>query len=364
LPEPLKDLLFADEFIARLATGLAVQLADFDPGHFVALVFDADWSNRELMDRVRHVAACLRRTLPEHYPTTVDILRAVAPDFPGFPAVIFSEFVGAYGLDHWDVSMPALAFFTPLASSEFGVRPYLLVDPQRALAYMYEWAKDENEHVRRLASEGSRPRLPWGPSLPAFKEDPTPLLPILEALKDDESEYVRRSVANSLNDISKTHPQLMLDIAERWLGHSEERDRLVKHACRTLLKAGNTRAMLLMGFGDPTDITVQDLHAEPDCLNIGDNASFSFVLQVGCSGTSKIRLEYVVYYAKAKGQLSPKVFQIREASFEPGEHQISRLHSFLERSTRRHYPGTHELAVKVNGQEKARVSIELLALAE
>jgi len=361
LPEPLKDSLFADAFVERLSAGIEAQLACFDALQFVALVLDAEWENRELMDRVRHVASCLRHMLPEHYPTAVDVLRAVAPDFPGFPAVIFSEFVGAYGLEHWDVSMPALAFFTPLASSEFGVRPYLLADALRALTYMYEWAKDENEHVRRLASEGSRPRLPWGPSLPAFKQNPSPLIPILETLKDDESEYVRKSVANSLNDISKTHPQLVLDIAERWMGNSEERDRLVKHACRTLLKAGNSRALLLMGFGDPVNISAQDLILEPETLRIGDDSMFSFVLQVGSARASKIRLEYTVYYVKARGQLSPKVFQIREACFEPGEHRIARTHSFLERSTRKHYPGVHELAIKVNGVEKARASFDLLA---
>jgi hypothetical protein len=180
-------------------------------------------------------------------------------------------------------------------------------------------------------------------------------------LKDDGSEYVRRSVANSLNDISKTHPDLVLDICERWLGHSTERDRLVKHACRTLLKAGDTQAMMLMGFGDPADILVRDLKLEPNKLRIGEETAMSIVLQVDGAQTSKVRLEYVVYYVKARGKLSPKVFQIKERMFEPGEHKVSKTHSFLERSTRKHYPGTHELAIKVNGVEKARAAVELLA---
>jgi 3-methyladenine DNA glycosylase AlkC len=276
-------------------------------------------------------------------------------------AVIFSEFVGRYGLEHWELSLPALAFFTPLASSEFGIRPFLLQDPERVLVTMREWANHPDEHVRRLASEGCRPRLPWGVSLPVFKEDPRPLLPILETLKDDPSDYVRKSVANNLNDISKDHPELVLDVCERWLGHSQERDRVVKQACRTLLKAGNPRALRLFGFGDPALIDVENLTLDRECISIGEDLQLSFELKVRAQEACPVRLERVVYYVKARGDLSPKVFQIKEGSFQPGDHVISRKHSFADLSTRRHYPGRHHIAVVVNGVEKARATVELQA---
>jgi 3-methyladenine DNA glycosylase AlkC len=357
MPDKLKDTLLVRSSVEQLAAAIQAVHLDFEPERFIGLVYDEAWEDRELMDRMRHVAFWL----PHSYPQALAILQQVAPSFQGFMAVIFSEFVGRYGLDHWGISLPALAFFTPLASSEFGIRPFLLQDPGKALATMREWAEHDDEHVRRLASEGCRPRLPWGVSLPVFKEDPAPLLPILETLKDDESESVRRSVANNLNDISKSHPDLVLDIGERWLGHSEQRDRLVKHACRTLLKAGNPRALRLFGFGDPEYVDVERLTLDRQTIAIGDDLEYSFELKVRTGKACQVRLECLVYYVKSRGNLSPKVFQIREGSFEPGGHVISRKHSFCDQSTRKHYPGRHQIAIVVNGVEKARAAVELTA---
>jgi 3-methyladenine DNA glycosylase AlkC len=227
------------------------------------------------------------------------------------------------------------------------------------MAYMRAWAEDENEHVRRLASEGCRPQLPWAMDLPAFKEDPSPILPVLETLKDDPSAYVRKSVANNLNGISKDHPALVLDICERWIGQSKERDWIVKHACRTMLKAGNRRALLLFGFADPAHLHVENLALDRERLPIGETVQYTFDLCVEGQEPCKVRLELGVYYVKARGNLSRKIFQIREAAYEPGRHRISRRHSFQERSTRKHHPGEHQLSIIVNGVEKALLSFQL-----
>ena len=148
------------------------------------------------------------------------------------------------------------------------------------MSHMYNWAEDENFHLRRLASEGCRPRLPWAMSLPVFKKDPTPILKIMETLKDDPVEYVRMSVANNLNDISKDHPDVVLDICERWFGRSKNTDWIVKRACRTMLKAGNKRALLLFGFGDPDQLKVANLSFDRQTLAMGEELRFSFEIEL------------------------------------------------------------------------------------
>lgn len=361
MPEKLKDMFFTDESIQQLGDGMQQAYAEFDRHRFLAQVYDDTWDGLELKAKMHHVTLALHETLPQEFPRALEMLRKVAPSIRGFDSLIFPDYVATYGLDHWELSMPALAFFTTLCSSEYAVRPFIAQDPQRAMAYLYQWADHENEHVRRLASEGCRPKLPWGMVLKAFRQDPSLILPLLEKLKDDESEYVRRSVANNLNDVSKDHPDRVLDICERWYGHNEGRDRLVKHACRGLLKVGNRRAMLLFGFGDPTHIDVQKLRLDREALAIGEELRYSFELVVKTETPAKVRLELGVDYVRARGKRSRKIFQIREATFAPGTHVISRKLSFVDQSTRKHYPGQHHIAIIVNGVEKATAAVELQA---
>jgi 3-methyladenine DNA glycosylase AlkC len=259
--------------------------------------------------------------------------------------------------------MPALAFFTQFGSSEFAVRPFIARDPARAMAILATWAEDPNHHVRRLASEGCRPSLPWGMALPMFQQDPTPVLPILEKLKDDESEYVRKSVANNLNAISKDHPDLALDTAERWYGHSPRTDWIVRHALRTLLKSGNGRALLLFGVAEQGRARVEKLALDRATLSIGEELHYQFTLHVDGEEPCPVRLELAVDYVKGRGQLSRKVFGIREDRFAPGSHLISRKFSFVDRSTRQHHPGRHHLTIVVNGVEMAKASVELTPAA-
>ena len=207
MAEKLKDAFFTRATLTRLADAIAQADARFDRSQFLSLVFDAEWEAKELKARLRHAAVCLGRVLPPSYAQALKILRQVAPHSSGFDGLIFPEFVEVYGLDEWERSLPALEFFTRFGSSEFAVRPFLHRDPARVMQYVMKWADSDNHHVRRLASEGCRPRLPWAMALPKFKADPSPLFPVLEKLKDDESDYVRKSVANNLNDISKDHPE-------------------------------------------------------------------------------------------------------------------------------------------------------------
>jgi len=359
MPEKLKDLFFSDKFIMELGNATQDVYPDFDQTEFNHLIYGDDWESKELKQKMRHTTHCLEATLPKDYPIALNILTEVAPNFESFNAMVFPDYVECYGLDDWDTSLPALALFTKYSSSEFAIRPYLAKDPGKGMCYMNQWAKDENHHVRRLASEGCRPRLPWAMALSGFRKDPKPILPIMEALKDDPSEYVRKSVANNLNDISKDHPELVLDTCEQWYGQSYNTDWIVKRACRTLLKAGNKRALVLFGFGDPKHIVVQDLAFDRQTLTIGDDLRFTFEMRLETEEAHRIRLEYGVYFVKAKGKLSRKIFQIKEASFEPGRHTISRKHSFKDLSTRKHYPGQHQISIIVNGVEKVTRNFEL-----
>ena len=363
MPEKLKNLFFTDAFVQQLADAIQADYPVFDRDRFLVRVQNDAWAGLELKQRMNHITLALGETLPKEYAQALGILRTVGPRFSGFDTTVFPDFVATYGLDDLERSMEALAFFTTLCSSEYGVRPFIAREPERAMAYLLAWADDENEHVRRLASEGCRPRVPWGMVLQGFRQDPRPILPILETLKDDPSKYVRTSVANNLNDISKDHPDVVLEVCERWYGHNHERDAIVKRACRGLLRQGNRRAMRLFGFGEPTDIDVVDLTMDTKALDIGDELRYEFDLDVRTQGPAKVRLELAVDYARARGKRSRKVFQVREATYEPGRHTLSRKLSFVDQSTRRHVPGEHRLAVIVNGVEKASATVELRSRA-
>lgn len=357
MAERLKDMFFTRESVEKFADAIKRHHAPFDKPRFFELMFDASFDEKELLEKMRHTTRCLHDTLPGSYEEALDILIKSAPDVKGFEAMALPDFVATYGLGHWDLSLPALGHFTKYYSSELAIRPFLEKEPEKGMAHMAEWADDKNPNVRRLASEGCRPRLPWAMALPKFKKDPRPILPILEKLKNDDSEDVRRSVANNLNDISKDNPELALEICEKWYGVSEETDKIVKHACRTLLKAGDKRALALFGFGDPSLIEVTNLKLDKRTLSMGEDLHFSFDLSV--AGQSKVRLEYAVYYVKASGKRSKKVFQIMEKSYDKGTYPIKRKQAFQEQTTRKHYAGTHQIAIIANGEEKARASFEL-----
>lgn len=361
MPEKLKDILFPRHKVEYFAQILQEAYPPFESKNFVDCVCDKRWPERELKEKMRHTTLCLHRFLPEDFRQSVEILKALVPKVKGFEAIVLPDYVEVYGLEHWDISLPALGILTKCGSSEFAIRPFLNKNTAGAMQFMQRWAADPDPRVRRLASEGCRPRLPWGMAVPALKEDPSPILPILEKLKNDPAEAVRRSVANNLNDISKDHPELVLGLCERWAGESQESDRIIKHACRSLLKEGNKRAMLLFGFANPEKMQISEIKVSSGKLKIGGEINLSFELLLETEKPQMVRLEYVVHYVKANGKTSPKVFQIREAELAPGTHRIRKKHAFADVSVRKHYPGVHSIEVVVNGEVKAAVSVQLEA---
>jgi 3-methyladenine DNA glycosylase AlkC len=348
--KPLK-LLYTPAYIKRLAGNVAAVEPDFAATDFVAAVLGRGWKNLELKQRMRRISTSLGEHLPGEYPSQLATLMRIAPDHAGFLGLFMPDFVEVYGQENVERSVPALQHFTQFSSSEFAVRPFIVRYEDQMVRTMLAWANLGNEHVRRLASEGCRPRLPWGIALKRFIEDPTPILPILERLRADPSEYVRRSVANNLNDIVKDHPDLVLETAQRWLGQSPLTDQLVKHACRTLLKRGDQRALKLFGQHDAVPVKAQVTLAAKS-VAIGKTLGFAVVLR--SAEPTGARIEYVVDFVKKSGGTSRKVFKIGDRQLAPKTPlRIERQHRFTDFTTRKHYPGAHRIAILVNGVERA-----------
>ncbi len=363
--EPLKNM-FNPQFINDFSCIALRVIPNFDAGLFFDQIFDESWNERELKDRIRHISSMMHKHLPLEYEKAIaailKILTIVKEEHKGmaFQYMILPDFIEQFGLDHLDLSLKAMEEITQFISCEFAVRPFLIKYPKQVMQQMLKWSMHEQASVRRFASEGCRPRLPWAMALPALKNDPTPILPILEKLKNDESEFVRKSVANNLNDLSKDHPDLIITIAKRWQGASKETDWIIKHGCRTLLKQGNTEVLELFGVGTIKNVSLQGFQIQTPIVEIGAKLDFTFQVLNENSNTVKIRLEYGIYYLKANGTHSRKIYKISEKDYAPNSvNTISKSQSFRVITTRKFHRGEHRLSVIVNGKEMASGNFEL-----
>lgn len=361
----LKDL-YDNEFLTVLsAHSLAVD-ADFDDVVFFKNTLENNWPERSLKERMRLIAIALGESLSAlDYQDKIDVLKKVAINIPkaknsGLTLIIFADFVEIFGLDAFDFSLDALKYFTEFGSAEFAIRQFIKLDSEKAMKVLKEWSLDKNYHVRRLASEGCRPNLPWGEGLGMFKKDPTAIFPILENLKSDESEYVRRSVANNMNDISKNHPQIVTDLMAQWKEQNID-PRLIKHGLRTLLKQGNKDALKLIGIdGDAvaTNFNILGFNLKKDEVSISQDLFFSFELESKLPN-AKTRLEYAIYFLKKNGTHNKKIFQIATKKLDQGVFKSNKKHSFKELTTRKHYVGTHMISLVVNGLEVKKLEFNL-----
>ncbi|WP_239123855.1 DNA alkylation repair protein [Rhizocola hellebori] len=273
-----------------------------------------------------------------------------SPALTGWMSLPCGYYVADRGLAAPEIALPLLARLTPRFSSEGPIRPFIERHPQLTFTYLHRWAKDPDEHVRRLASEGTRPRLPWTPQLRGLIADPTPAIALLDLLFDDPSEYVRRSVANHLNDIAKDHPSLALATARRWLKSGSPRVAwVIRHGLRTLIKHGDPQALALLGFDHTQAVQLQSLAVTPASIPVGDEVVIEFVLSTN-DGPVRAAIDYVVHYAGARGPRKPKVFKLTTRTIEPGQPQsISRRHRFADVSIRTIHPGEHRIDIQVNG---------------
>ncbi|AXU78105.1 TPA: DNA alkylation repair protein [Clostridioides difficile] len=357
MPELLKNM-YNRESLYEVAVAIQSVYNSFKVDEFIKSTMDETWNNLELKARCRKISMSLGMYLPEDYKEALSILEKSVTGF--YFAFFFPDFVEVYGQDdvNWDLSISALERNTEYWSSEFAVRAFIIKDEERMMAQMRKWSKHKSEHVRRLASEGCRPQLPWGQAISKFKKDPTPVLPILEQLKTDTSTYVQKSVANNLNDISKTHPDLVISIAKDWYGKNKSTNWIVKHGCRTLLKKGNRDVLALFGYDDTTSINIQDFTLETTSISIGENLTFSF--NILAKKATKTRLEYGIDYVKSNGKRNRKIFKISEVSLKENEKKsYMKKHSFADVSVRKHYPGIHSITIIINGVEKGKLDFEL-----
>lgn len=358
MAEPLKHSFGAD--VPRtIARTIAAVSPRFNEKAFVQSVLEG-YDDLALMPRAWKIAHALRRYLPGDYEQALAILLASLDRqskrtaISGMGAFVFLPhvfFVAEYGLDHFEASMRAQYLLTQRFTAEFSIRRYLERHQAATLARLAEWTTDPSEDVRRLVSEGTRPRLPWAPRLRAFQDDPRPVLALLERLKDDVSLYVRRSVANSLNDIGKDHPDVLVETATRWLEHAtEERRWIIRHALRSAVKRGEAGALRVLGFGDKAVVAVEKVRITPSRLPIGSSVGIMCEVASQASGVQRLLVDLRVHYVKANGKPSPKVFKLKTVELAPKQTiAFSKTLALTQLTTRTHYPGLHRIELLVNG---------------
>lgn len=368
--EPFKNN-FSMQLVNCIASHLQKHITSFERKTFEDPI-QRELEDLELKDRAQLIADHVHLALPDNHKKRARVLRAMLhPDDAGQPSDkqgirgwgIFplTMVVGQHGLDDFDGSLLLLKDMTRLFSSEFGIRYFLLADQDRTLSIMRGWMNDPCHHVRRLVSEGTRPRLPWAMQLPRLIDDPTPMLPILEALRDDEEEYVRRSVANHLNDIAKDHPDLIAQLAKDWIqGAGKSRLKLIRHACRTLIKQGHPTALNVFGFGKPK-LLLDTLIIKTKKVELGGALIFSTGLQPTSKKPQSLVIDYLVHFRKANGKLASKVFKWKKIMLQPGELlRLQRSHSIRPITTRRYYNGRHAVSLRINGQDFGFAEFDLI----
>lgn len=359
MAEPLKNH-FGPEIPRRIARMIGAQHAPFPQMDFVADALRG-YEKLDLLARGRHIAHTLRQHLPQDYPAAIKILLdSLGPKFAGtelqgmapflyLPHVIF---VSEFGLEHFEPSMHAQYELTQRFSAEFSIRAYLQRHPEKTLARLREWVNDPSPHVRRLVSEGTRPRLPWAARLREFQNDPRAVLELLELLKDDPELYVRRSVANNLNDIGKDHPDLLFKTCRRWMKNaSPERAWLVRHALRSAVKRAEAGALDVLGYGADARVKLRRIRVTPQRARVGDDITLAFELSSTHTQAQQVLVDFRVYYMKANGRPQPKVFKLKAIELAPRTAaHLSKTISLREMTTRKHYPGVHRIEIVLNGQ--------------
>jgi 3-methyladenine DNA glycosylase AlkC len=360
MAEPLKNH-FGAAVPRHIARMIEASFPRFESRAFLRDVLEG-YEPLELMPRGWKIARALREHLPKDYPRAVDILLSsleAGPRYEPTSAAMapflympHTMFVMEYGLEHFEVSMRAQHALTQRFTAEFSIRPFLEKHPEATLARLKRWTTDPSTHVRRLVSEGTRPRLPWAPRLRAFQADPRPVLELLELLKDDPELYVRRSVANNLNDIGKDQPELLVKTAKRWMRDATpERRWIVRHALRSAVKRGEKGALEVLGFGARARVSLRGTSITPKQAVIGDSLRVSLEIVNGASKRQRVLADLRVHFVKASGRSSPKVFKLKTMDLAPGESaRLGKTIVLRDLTTRKHHPGDHEVEALLNGR--------------
>ena len=347
----------------RLADELAGAWPEFPRRRFVHGLAAA-LEPLELVARVDLLAQRLAEVMPVSFPSAADVLwRALdSPTFTGWMTWPCGIFVARGGIDDPELALPVLAGLTPRWSSEVPIRAFLEHHPAVTDRYLREWTLHADEHVRRLVSEGTRPRLPWAPRVRRLIVDPSANVPLLDDLVDDVSPYVRRSVANHLNDISKDHPELALELARRWQVRGDGAAWVVRHGLRTLVKQGDAAALTMLGATTTADVRLVDLSVDQARLPIGGTVTLAITVALADDErqSADAVVDYRVHYVGVRDVKAPKVFKLTRRRLEPGRPvTLTRRHAFGHVSIRHIHPGPHVIDIQVNGRVLGSITIHV-----
>lgn len=367
MAEPFK-LLFNEALITDIAQRLHLISPHFDHTTFLRML--PDLTALEMKQRIRAMTATLHAHLPADFAQALPLLQRAfnalpmhnLPAIRGFALWIALQFVEDYGLSHLALSMAAMYEWTQRFSAEFAIRPFLMAYPEQTFHYLQQWVNDPSPDVRRLVSEGTRPRLPWGKRLPAFVQNPTPILALLEALIEDPSLYVRKSVANNLNDVAKDHPEQVID----WLQSAQAKHPqshtiawIIRHSCRSLIKAGHKGALTLLGFTASPAIVVNQFSVNPTAIALSEKITFYCEIASTAPETQHLVIDYLIHFQKNKG-VSPRIIKGTKRSIQPNETvQLTKQHAVVPVTVRRYYSGEHRVELQINGMIMANTMFHL-----
>lgn len=364
----MKDRL-GEQAVLEISLVLSRCLTDFPQQQFIKQALTG-LNELELKQRVDHLIVILADYLPVGFADAADVLISVKHHWPelssvdswgSFTAWPLVDYVSVYGLNQPELALKVLKSLTPLFSAEFAIRPFIIQHFEMTYQHLLRWTNDPDQHVRRLASEGSRPRLPWGKRLTQFCDNPAPIFLILEQLKDDDILYVRRSVANNLNDIAKDHPAEVFRLCQSWsMGASAERQWLIRHALRSLVKTGYSEAFVLLGYSKNPQITISVFKLTNSRIILGNNLEIEMLIESTAVETQKLVIDYKIHHVKANGSRTSKVFKWKNITLDRQQTlALSKSHPFKLITTRNYYAGTHLVELLINGIQYASAEFEL-----
>lgn len=356
----LKDI-YTSSKLEEIAEHFQAEVADFPVVTFLNRVTADGWEDLSLRQRHERLARTVYVCLNRPYEEVAEILQRVNSQAQGFSYLFLPDIVALYGLEEFDVSLASLEVLTTGSSAEFAIRPFLEQDFEATFAQMEVWSQSGNEHHRRLASEGLRPNLPWGKKVASIESHRQKIFALLETLIADSSLYVRKSVANHLNDWSKKYPDQVLDLLGKWQGYSAETDWICKQAARTLLKASHPRALALFGYREDLRFDQVTFGLSADRVSQGDRLTVAYGVQLAeKEAASKIRLELQLGFVKKSGQIAYKTFMLKDSRIEPNQELTGQwTYDWTDKTTRKHHNGRHILRFAVNGRVLEEENLEV-----
>jgi 3-methyladenine DNA glycosylase AlkC len=367
--EMMKDRI-GKEAVLQISNVLSSSMTKFDRKGFISEALNG-LDDLELKQRVNHLVFVLSHYLPTDFSQTEKVFQKIinywhrpddADDWFSFAAWPLTDYVAIYGIQHPQKALILLKMLTPLFTAEFAIRPFIEQHFDLTYLCLLQWTKDEDEHVRRLCSEGIRPRLPWGKQLTRFRVNPEVIFPILEKLKDDPSLYVRRSVANNLNDIAKDNPDKVIALCRRWMSNASPECRwIIKHGLRSLVKAGCPAVFPLLGYEKSPQVKLKQLVVNEKKVRLGEEIALTLQLVSTVAKSQNIVLDYKVHHVKANGKRTSKVFKWKNVSLESKQQlNLTKKHVFRKISTRIYYAGYHTFEILLNGHVYGEVDVELV----